>query len=78
MNKEYQTVNTLLYKTDEGAVSIEVIIDKNKETMWASQKTMAELFKVDHSVITKHIKNIYKDEELDKNSTCAKIAQVQN
>ena len=45
--------------------------------MWATQKTMAELFNVDRSVITKHLKNIYADGELSKISTCAKSAHVQ-
>ena len=43
---ENNTTNTLLYCGDEGAVSIEVIIDKENETMWATQKTIAGLFKV--------------------------------
>ena len=43
---ENNTTNTLLYYGDEGAVSIEVIIDKENETMWATQKTIAGLFKV--------------------------------
>lgn len=77
MDETYQIVNTLLYESDEGAVSIDVVIDKDSETMWATQKTMAELFNVDRSVITKHLKNIYDDGELNKISTCAKIAHVQ-
>ena len=50
MDETYQFVNTLLYESDEGAVSINVVIDKDNETMWATQKTMAELFNVDRSV----------------------------
>lgn len=77
MDETYQIVNTLLYQSDEGAVSIDVVIDKDGETMWATQKTIAELFNVNRSVITKHLKNIYDDGELRKTSTCAKIAHVQ-
>ncbi len=77
MDETYQFVNTLLYESNEGAVSIEVVIDEDQETMWATQKTMAELFNVDRSVITRHLKNIYNDGELSKTSTCAKIAHVQ-
>ena len=77
MDENYQMVNTLLYEGDEGAVSIKVVIDEDQETMWATQKTMAELFNVDRSVITKHLKNIYNDGELSKSSTCAKIAHIQ-
>jgi hypothetical protein len=47
------------------------------ETFWLTQKQMAELFETERSVITKHLLNIYSEEELDKESTCAKIAQVQ-
>ncbi len=48
------TTNTLLYCGDEGAVSIEVIIDKENETMWATQKTIAQLFDVGIPAINKH------------------------
>jgi hypothetical protein len=78
MDNEYQIQNTLLYIGEQGEVSINVIIDHERETFWATQKTMAELFNVDRSVITKHLRNIFDVGELDKNSTCAKIAHVQN
>ena len=77
MVEESQMQKTLLYIGDEGEVSLDVIVDPEGETFWATQKTMAEVFGVDRSVITKHLKNIYDDDELDKNSTCAKIAHVQ-
>jgi hypothetical protein len=77
MDNEYQIQNTLLYIGEQGEVSINVIIDHERETFWATQKTMAELFNVDRSVITKHLRNIFDVGELDKNSTCAKIAHVQ-
>jgi len=51
--------------------------DSQNETIWASQKQIAEIFGVDRTVITKHINNIYKEVELEKNWTSAKIAQVQ-
>ena len=65
----------LFYTTPKGKVKIEVIYEN--ETFWLSQKRLAELFDVDRSVITKHLKNIFESAELDENSTCAKIAQVQ-
>lgn len=68
---------TLLYIGEEGEVSMDVIIDQEGETFWATQKTMADVFNVNRSVITKHLKNIYDDGELVKDSTCAKIAHVQ-
>ncbi len=51
--------------------------DSKNETIWANQKQIAEIFGVDRTVITKHLRNIYKEEELEKKWTCAKIAQVQ-
>ena len=65
----------LIYKTDNDRIKIEVYI-KN-ETIWLTQAKISELFEVDRSVITKHLKNIYLERELEKDSTCAKVAQVQ-
>ena len=48
------------------------------ETFWMTQKAIAELFDTDRSVITKNLANIFAEDELDKDSTCAKFAQVQN
>ena len=77
MDETYQFVNTLLYESDEGAVSINVVIDKDNETMWATQKTMAELFNVSKSTISEHLKHIFEEGELNKNSTVRKIPTVQ-
>lgn len=44
--------------------------------MWLSQKLIATLFDVDRSVITKHLNNIFKDGELEKNSVCAIFAHT--
>ena len=76
MDENYQLVNTLLYESDEGAVSINVIIDEDGD-MWATQKTMAELFNVSKSTISEHLKHIFEDGELNKNSTVRKIRTVQ-
>ena len=46
------------------------------ETIWATQKAMAELFDVDRTVITKHLKNIFDSSELQQNSVCAKFAHT--
>lgn len=66
----------ILYNDANGKVKIEVLIQN--ETLWLPQAKIAELFGVDRTVVTKHLKNIFESGELDKNSTCAKIAQVQN
>lgn len=63
-----------VYQAENG--SIELKTDASEGTIWADQKQISELFGVERSVVTKHIKNIYKDKEIDKNSTCAFFAQV--
>ncbi|MEI6747186.1 MAG: virulence RhuM family protein [Methylococcaceae bacterium] len=57
----------LLYADANGKVKIDVIYEE--ETFWLSQKKMAELFDVDRSVISKHLKNIFTSNELDEKST---------
>lgn len=64
----------LFFKTDDQKVSISVYFQKG--TFWLTQKTMAELFGVERSVVTKHLKNIFLTNELDENSVCAKIAHT--
>lgn len=71
---EKEITRTLLYVGDEGEVSMDVIIDHNGETMWATQKTMAEVFNVNKSSISRHLNNIFEDGELDENSVVANFA----
>lgn len=73
MQENNQIVNTLLYIGDEGEVSINIVIDQERETMWATQKTMAELFNVNVPAISKHLKNIFEEGELKKNSVISKM-----
>ena len=70
MHKE---MNFLLYHSEEDDISVNALI--KDESIWITQKAMAELFDVDRSVITKHLGNIYSEQELVKESTCAKITQ---
>lgn len=65
----------VIYQTKDGKTSIDVKLEN--ETVWLNQAQMAELFETDRTSIVKHVNNIYKSEELEKDSTCAKIAQVQ-
>lgn len=67
--------NIIFYNDEEGNIKIEVILED--ENVWLNIDSLTKLFKIDRTGITKHINNIYKDEELEENSTCAKIAQVQ-
>ena len=67
--------NIIFYNDEEGNIKIEVIF--KDENVWLNIESLTKLFKIDRTGITKHINNIYKDEELEEDSTCAKIAQVQ-
>ena len=66
----------LLYTTPNGNVKVEIYLQN--ETIWLTQQKIADLFGVDRSVVTKHLANIYASNELNKEATCAKIAQVQS
>lgn len=66
--------NILLYETDEGKINIDVIL--KDETIWLTQKSMADLFECSSDNISLHLKNIFQENELDKNSTTEKISVV--
>ena len=65
----------VIYQTEDGQTQIDVRLED--ETVWLTQAQMAELFQTDRTSIVRHISNIYKVDELDRESTCVKIAQVQ-
>jgi hypothetical protein len=73
--KQNSFTEFLLYTTPNGKVKVEIFL--RDENVWLTQAKIAELFDVERSVVTKHLQNIFQEGELDKNSTCAKIAQVQ-
>jgi len=62
-----------IYGSDQGKVEVRV----EGETVWLSLMDLTQLFGRDKSVISRHLRNIFKEEELDKNSTVAKNATVQ-
>ena len=70
-----EQIKIIIYQTEDGQTQIDVRMEN--ETVWLTQAQMAELFQTDRTSIVRHINNIYKVEELDPESTCAKIAQVQ-
>lgn len=78
MSKELQirnsTVDFLVFTRDAGEDGIEVRVQNGD--VWLTQKAISRLFDVDRSVVTKHLSNIFKEGELDENSTCANFAQV--
>ena len=65
----------VIYQTDDGQTQIDVRLEN--DTVWLSQAQMAELFLTDRTSIVRHINNIYREDELEREATCAKIAQVQ-
>ena len=65
----------VLYQNDDSNVCVNVYY--NNETFWLTQKAMAELFGVNTQSITKHLGNIYQEQELNKEATCSKMEQVQ-
>lgn len=68
------TVDFLVFSKDAKEDGIEVRIQDGN--VWLTQKAIGELFDIDRSVVTKHLKNIFESKELDENSTCANFAQV--
>lgn len=68
--------NILFYSDEEGNPKVEVLLEN--EDVWLNAEAISTLFNIDRSGIVRHINNIYKDEELDENSTCAKIAHMGN
>ncbi len=65
----------ILYQTEDGTTKIDVRLEN--ETVWLTQKLMAELFQTTPQNITIHLKNIFEDGELDEISTCKDFLQVQ-
>lgn len=65
----------LLYTTPNSDVKVEIFL--HNENVWLPQKRMAELFGVDVSTVNEHLKNIYKSNELDENSTIGNFPIVQ-
>lgn len=64
----------IIYQSKNGA--LEFRGDFKKETIWATQAQIADLFVIDRSVVTKHIKNIFSDEELDEKVVSANFAHT--
>lgn len=68
--------NIIIYQNKEGNITLDVHLEN--ETVWINRQQMAELFDRDVKTIGKHINNVFDEGELEKNSTVAKFATVQN
>jgi len=64
----------LVYEAPDGGVRVEVKLDR--DTVWLNQGQMAELFGRERSVVTKHIRNVFREGELDAGAVCAKFAHT--
>ena len=64
----------LIYQAKDGAIELKSFV--KMQTIWASKKQIAQIFGVDRSVVSKHIKNIFLDQELDQKVVCANFAQT--
>ena len=68
----------VLFQSGELAEHIQVRLDEEKETFWMTRKQISNLFERDNSVISKHFKYIFKENELDKNSVVSFFATTAN
>jgi hypothetical protein len=76
MKKESKQSQIILYTTPEGDIKVDTILQN--ETIWLTQNAMAELFGVNVPAISKHLKNIFEEGELQRESTLSKMETVQN
>jgi len=74
MKKEIDNKKLAIYQAKDGA--IEFRGDLENETIWGTQKQIANLFNIDRSVVSRHINNIFKDKELNKKVVCAYFAHT--
>ena len=65
----------LLYQTPDGQTQIDVRLEN--ETVWLTQAQMAELFQKYRTLITRHVNNVFKEGELEKEEVCAKFAHTE-
>lgn len=66
----------IIFHSNELAQHIEVRMDEEKETFWLTQEQLAQLFERDRTVISKHFKNIFNDQELNEQVVCAFFAHT--
>ncbi len=73
-NKKLNKGEIIIYKSSKNEVELKVRF--NNETIWLDAHQMAQIFGVERPAVVKHVNNIYKTGELDKNSTCSILEQV--
>lgn len=73
-----ENTEVVIYRSGDGSVSVEALVDSANETIWATQKSIADLFGVGVNTINHHIKSIYKCAELQAYRTIRKNRIVRN
>lgn len=74
-NNKLQLINNfVIFETENGKVNVDVYFQN--DTLWLTQKTMSLLFEKDRSVISKHLKNIFTDGELQEELVCTNFAHT--
>ena len=66
-----QTQEIVIYESNEGVV--ELSVDFHNDTIWATQSQIEKIFSVDQSGVSRHIRNIFKDGEVDEKSNMQKL-----
>lgn len=74
MKKFLDQHNPIVYQAKNGAIALKQ--NASADMLWASQQHIADIFEIERSVATKHIRNILKNKELNANSVCAKLAHT--
>ncbi|MFH1287062.1 MAG: hypothetical protein ABII02_04945 [Candidatus Magasanikbacteria bacterium] len=73
-NKNFPKGEIVIYKAKDGDIELKVKLEK--ETIWLDAHQIALIFDVNRPAIVKHVNNIYKTSELDKEATCSILEQV--
>jgi hypothetical protein len=68
------TQDIIIYQTEDGSISVDVQL--SEETVWLSLNQITDLFERDKSVISRHLKNVFKEGELEPSSVVANFATV--
>ena len=69
--------NIIIFRPQSGGAEFNVVLDGGNDTVWATELQISKIFGRDRTVINRHLRNSYKEGELNKSSTSAKIALVQ-
>lgn len=76
-NPDFNTNELVIFKSSKVGIEFQVILDGKHDTVWVTEQQLTELFGKARRTIGEHIRNIYKEGELDQDSTWRKFRQVQ-